>query len=76
MITNFECFKKIIVREYDEDTLFYCNGIYEDKLLNRKELLDYLKPNFFKSLELEDEYAFLVSLCRKKDIKVLKIEVV
>lgn len=80
MITDFKDFKQMIIVEYDEDTEFYSNRIENGRLLSRKELLDYLKPNFFRASEgeeeLEDGYALLVSLRKKNDIKVLRIEIV
>ena len=80
MITDFKDFKQMIIVEYDEDTEFYSNRIENGRLLSRKELLNYLKPNFFRAFEgeeeLEDGYALLVSLRKKNDIKVLRIEIV
>ena len=80
MITNFKDFKEMVIKEYDEDTEFYGHRIKNEKLLSRKELLDYLKPNFFRASEgeeeLEDGYALLVSLKKGKNVRVLRINIV
>lgn len=80
MITDFKDFKKMIIEEYDEDTEFYGHRIKNEKLLSRKELLDYLEPNFFRASsseeELEDGYALFASLKKGKNVRVLRINVV
>ena len=82
MITNFKDFKKMLNENYTDNTQFYSYKIDKGRLLSKNELIEHLKPNFFRALkeneiELENEplKALFVSLKKEDNVEVLRVNI-